>query len=603
MGELQQVSRRQVLKRASAIAGFCSIKGFAADAPLLSQFDYSQVVLAPGPLDRQFRENHLLVLSLNEDSLLKPYREREGLPAPGRDMGGWYDTNAFAPGAHYGQWLSALARNYAATGDEATRAKVDRMVGGYAATIDPEGRFYLNNRFPAYTYDKLVCGLIDAHTFAHDPSALDTLARATDAALPHLPEHAMAHRDMPVTAHQDFTEHWWDESYTLPENLFLAWERSGDSRYLEMAKRYLYNDGYFDPLARGENALPGKHAYSHMNCLSSAARAYLELGEQKYFLAARNGFEMVQKQSYATGGWGPNEQFIEPGSGKLGESLISTHASFETPCGSYAHFKVGRYLLRITRDSQYGDSMERVMYNTVLGAKPIQPDGSAFYYSDYNFQGRKVYHPDKWSCCSGTLPQIAVDYRISAYFWDARGVYVNLYAPSTLTWTQAGRQYSIRQTTGYPHSSHIRFEVVASNPSSFSVFFRIPEWASGARLSTKGIRDSRSVTPGQFAEVRKEWKTGDRIELELPLKMRLEAVDEQHPDTVALLCGPLVLMSVNSKFQAAKEITRAALLSARPTSSSSRTWTARSDHEALTLKPFTEINDEEYTTYIRVQSV
>ncbi len=72
-------------------------------------------------------------------------------------------------------------------------------------------------------------------------------------------------------------------------------------------------------------------------------------------------------------------------------SLSKTHSSFETPCGSYAHFKLTRYLLRATRNSLYGDSMERVMYNTILGAKPLQPDGRTFYYSDYNFSGKKVY--------------------------------------------------------------------------------------------------------------------------------------------------------------------------------------------------------------------
>jgi hypothetical protein len=73
-------------------------------------------------------------------------------------MGGWYDTYAFAPGASYGQWLSALARHYSIARDEAERAKMNRVVRGYAATINPVGKFYIENRFPSYTYDKLVWG-------------------------------------------------------------------------------------------------------------------------------------------------------------------------------------------------------------------------------------------------------------------------------------------------------------------------------------------------------------------------------------------------------------------------------------------------------------
>jgi DUF1680 family protein len=114
-------------------------------------------------------------------------------------LGGWYDAYAFAPGSTFGQWVSALSRDYAATKDQATRAKIDRLVRGYAATVDPAGSFYLENRFPAYTYDKIVCGLIDAHTFASLPSALDTLGRATEAAAPHLPGRAIpSHRNADV---------------------------------------------------------------------------------------------------------------------------------------------------------------------------------------------------------------------------------------------------------------------------------------------------------------------------------------------------------------------------------------------------------------------
>ncbi len=134
---------------------------------------------ATGPLYDQARENHRLVLSLDEDALLRPFRVRAGQRAPGQDLGGWYDTYAFAPGATFGQWMSALSRHYAITGDAPTRAKVQRLVRGYAATIDAEGSFYRNNRFPAYTYDKLVGGLLDARRLSRDDAALATLARTT----------------------------------------------------------------------------------------------------------------------------------------------------------------------------------------------------------------------------------------------------------------------------------------------------------------------------------------------------------------------------------------------------------------------------------------
>jgi uncharacterized protein len=595
MAQHFHITRRDALRRGTvATLGIFSGYGRAAgtnNPDLLSEFGYGDVHFAPGPLQRQFDENREILLNLSEDSLLRPYRLREGLAAPGQDMGGWYDTDAFAPGFTYGQWMSALARYYASTGDPACREKVSRMVRGFAATIHPEGRFYIENRFPSYIYDKLVCGLIDAYAYVKDPLALPTLSRATDAVWKHLPPKAMPHWEAPVDHREDFTLHAWDESYTLPENQFLAYQRSGDARHLELAKRLLFNQEFFDPLANGENVLPGKHAYSHVNSLSSAAQAYLVLGDPKYLATIKNGFDFVRQQSYATGGWGPDEHFVVPGSGKLGESLENTHSTFETPCGAYAHFKIARYLMRITRNPMYGDTMERVLYNTVLGATPLKPDGSTFYYSDYNFQGQKVFFGDKWPCCSGTLPQIAADYRISAYFRGSRGVYVNLYTPSTVTWTVPGAKLALRQITGYPYDRFVRVDITASRPETFSVFLRIPEWAEGANLSVNGMRDSRKLDPGTFAEVRREWKSADGIELELPLKMRLEPVDAQHPSTVALVSGPLALMALRNV--AAPAVTRAALLAAEPESPGSRTW-ATGD---LKLRAFPDINDEPYSAY------
>jgi uncharacterized protein len=227
------LTRRDVLKGGAGgmIAAVPLSAEIAAEVqPQLSLFDYAQVYLPPGPLQSQVDNCREVLLELSEDRLLRPFRIREGLPAPGADLGGWYDANGFAPGHAFGQWLSALSRYYAATRDQATRAKVNRMVRGYAATIDPTGKFYLENRFPAYIYDKLVCGLIDAYKFAGDPAAADTLERATTAALPHLPPKAIPRSEASVTHHEDVTRHAWDESYTLSENLLLAWLRIGDRR-------------------------------------------------------------------------------------------------------------------------------------------------------------------------------------------------------------------------------------------------------------------------------------------------------------------------------------------------------------------------------------
>ena len=133
------------------------------------------------------------------------------------------------------------------------------------------------------------------------------------------------------------------------------------------------------------------------------------------------------------------------------------------------------------------------MYNTILGARPLLADGSTFYYSDYNFDGRKVYKEAHWPCCSGTMPQVAADYRIHTYFRDAGGVYVNLYIPSALRWKQDGANYSLQVVTDHPLDSSLRFEVHATQSKNSALHFRIPAWTHAPTLSVNGKRANVSV--------------------------------------------------------------------------------------------------------------
>ncbi|MGI8960958.1 MAG: beta-L-arabinofuranosidase domain-containing protein [Bryobacteraceae bacterium] len=606
-------SRRAFLQSASlatATLGSSLFASSATQAPL-EEFAYGDVDLAPGLAQTQFDQTQSVLLSLNDDSLLKPWRLRAGLPAPGPDLGGWYGEvelqktesggNGFAPAHSFGQWISALSRGYAVHREARTRSKLERLLALYEPAIS--GRFYTNFRFPAYNYDKMVIGLIDARRFADLPSAQRLLDRTTDAAEPHLPPEALD-RDEPQrrwrksVGENTGNDYTWDESYTLPENLYLAWERGAGERYKRLASRFLLNRTYFDPLSENKNVLSNHHAYSFCNALSSAMQAYLAEGSLKHLRAASNGFEMITAtQSFATGGWGPDESFSSPGSGVLYASLAKTHHGFETPCGSYAHFKLTRYLLRVTRDGRYGDSMERVLYNTVLGAKPLQSDGRAFYYSDYHSSGKKSYFPDAWPCCSGTLPQLAADYRINTYFRDADGVFVNLFLPSSLRWTTAGgAEFTLTQTGDYPYEGRIKMSFRSSRPSDFSLRVRIPAWsAAGAVIRVNGTRISASVTTG-FATIRRRWMNGDRLELDLPLPMRLEPIDPKHPDTVALVRGPLVLFPVTEN---APILTRQQLVAASRLPGQEE-WQTETASGRLRLLPFVAIQNEGYSTYVTV---
>ncbi|HLJ39327.1 MAG TPA: beta-L-arabinofuranosidase domain-containing protein [Steroidobacteraceae bacterium] len=600
-----KLSRRDFARLSAAAALLCRAPRLRAATPRppLREFGYADVRVDSALQRAQLESTHEVLMQLSEDSLLKPFRQMAGMSAPGADLGGWYnydpnydwhrDDAGFAPGATFGQWISALARYHAITGSQAAQARVLRLNELYAATISES--FYDLNRFPAYCYDKLVLGLLDSSRLAGDTRALAVLDRTTAAALPHLPPAAID-RELPWRPGKD-QSYRWDESYTMPENLFLAWRYGAGRRYRDLAVRFLDDATWFDPLSRGENVLAGKHAYSYVNSLSSAMQAYLALGSERHLRAAENAFAMLTAQSFPTGGWGPDEMLTSADGHELVSSLTATHNSFETPCGAYAHFKLTRYLLRVTRDARYGDSMERVMFNTVLGALPLKADGRAFYYADYNFSGSKVYSNHRFPCCSGTLPQVAADYGINSYFRDGQGIYVNLYLASSVRWLAGGGPATLTQSGDYPFADEVALRLALSRPERFALHLRIPAWADAARIEINGKRWSGPADPGTFAAVSREWHDGDRIDLILPRALRLEPLLERHPEKIALLCGPLVLLPVRADGEPPRP-RRTELLAARQVAL--RRWEATVASSPLTLLPFVAIDREKYATVMNV---
>jgi DUF1680 family protein len=607
-------NRRQFLKTSAALAaGTAVMRGtpmFAlADKAIitlvptqLTQFDYADVQLLDGPMLEQFQQNVDLFLNLPDDNLLKPFRQLAGQPAPGEDMGGWYSPSSdfdppknmtgYIPGHSFGQYLSGLARAYAVTGNRAVHRKVQGLVAGLAPTITP--KFYDGYCIPAYTFDKTNCGLIDAHQFAGDPTALAVLHKATDAVLPWLPEKALNREEMMARPHKNIS-FTWDETYTLPENFYLGYQRGAGVRYRQLAQRFLQDDTYFGPLSENHNVLPGQHAYSHVNALSSAMQSYLTDNSAKHLDAARNGFRFVLEQSFATGGWGPDEGFRKPDTDQLADTLHTSHSSFETPCGAYGHFKIARYLMRVTGDSSYGDSMEAVLYNTILGARPIRSDGVSFYYSDYNMDAKKVDYPEKWPCCSGTFPQLTADYGISSYFRSPKGVYVNLYVPSRVTWRQGSARITMTQMASYPNNGEATLHLKMDRAERFSIALRIPAWA-GRQTSIRinGKNAATSPQPGTWSRLDREWKDGDRVELSMDMPLRLVPIDPRHPDMVALLYGPVALFAIDP---GSTTMTKQQMLAAQKVSSTSPDWEVATAQGKLKMKSFPQITTETYRLY------
>jgi hypothetical protein len=561
----------------------------SASSPF-AEFDYGAVELTGGPLKEQYDRIHAFYLAIDNDRLLKAYRERAGLPAPGAEMGGWYDRDGFVPGHALGQYISGLARIGKTTGDTACAAKVDALVEGFAATLGEANQIYAGPNaekvWPCYVLDKHLAGLMDAYSLSSVMQARELLPRVFRGAQPYIPERGrdrIGKKDPP-----------YDETYVLPESLFLAHEITGERVFHDRAVAYLLDRDFFDPLAAGKDVLPGRHAYSHAIALSSAGKACLALGDEKYLRAMQNASELLRTtQQYATGGWGPNETFITPYRGELHASLKTTVDHFETPCGSYAAIKLARYLLCATGDARYGDDLERVLMNGVLAAREPDPSGDSPYYSTYSPQAQKAYYPKKWPCCSGTLIQGVADYVKNIYFHIPDGVAVNLYAPSRARWRSNGTAIALTQETDYPLGESIRLRIECDEPAAFALYLRIPAWAAQKpSLHLNGKIAAHEMRNG-FARVHRTWHPGDIATLTLPADFRTEPIDELHTETVALLRGPLVYVQLNPAETEAKL--------ARPDTlrTSDAVPGAYTDSTSTHIyAPFYLVRDQSYTMYL-----
>jgi uncharacterized protein len=536
-----------MLSRRTFIAGAAAC---AAAAPgearrKLREFAYADVKLTSGPITDMYRRMHAHFVGLDEDRLLKVYRQRAGMAAPGRDMGGWYDADGFVPGHLLGQIISALSRIHAHTGDAEAAAKARRLVRGYGAAFEKDGFPYASAKastWACYILDKHEIGLLDACNLAGIGEARALLPRVIEGAKATgwIPDHTFDRAGVKNPP--------YDEPYVLPENLFHTHALTGERRFLELAKLYLLDREFFDPLAEGENVLPGRHGYSHIMALSSAAKAYEVVGEQKYLRAIRNAWDMLEEtQQFASGAWAPQETFVLPGSGALGASLTATRDHFETPCCFYAHSKLARYLMSFTGEARYGDGLERVLLNTILGALDPDDDGGYYYYADYQAGARKKYYQRKWPCCAGTLAQSVADYPLNLYFRDESGIYVSLYAGSEVHWKVHGTGVKLTQRTAYPESEHVEIVVEPQSPAAFAVHLRVPGWMQRpARITVNGKAAGVAAEPGTFATIRRSWRRGDCIELTLPFSLRSVAVDDRNPDTVALMRGLVMMVAVDS---------------------------------------------------------
>ena len=514
---------------------------------VLQPFDYSGVTLRPSLWQKQAGAGRDFYFRLSNDDILHGYRAAAGnANAPGQALGGWCTPNS---NTVFGQWLQSMARLQRATGDKDLLGKADVLVSEYVkcwpgmtrATAQETGRGRPGGPtggLTHYPYEKLVGGLLDMHHYGGHPDALALCGKITEAAEANFNRDRVPANREPWALHSGRPGEW----YTLAENLYRAYQLTGDSKYKEFAAVWLY-PAYWDKFA--DSADPkdaqGVHAYSHCNTFSSAAMAYDVTGDARYLHILTNFHDWMQRrQTYATGGYGPDERFVYS-DGALGDSLETYSASFECPCCSWAGFKVSKYLMMYTGEARYGDWIERLLYNGIGAALPIKDRGTHMYYMDYHLGScLKYYSRNAFTCCSGTYFQNIAEYSNLVYFRGSNALYVNLYLPSEVEWKGAAGTVKLTQSTKYPEAGSVSLSLAIERPETFALKLRVPGWSSGMSIRVNGRAHPEAGKPGQWATITREWRNGDAVEIAIPLRFRRVPIDEQHPDRVALARGPVV---------------------------------------------------------------
>jgi DUF1680 family protein len=499
----------------------------------IEAFDYRGVQLRDSRWKDQVRGARDYYLAVSNDDILQGFRAAAGLPAPGKPLGGWCTKDSQTV---FGQWLSGMARMYRATGDTALRDKASYLLAEWAKTVKPDGDCGMRH----YSYDKMVCGLVDLKLYADHPDAVPFLEKITDWA-----SKTFEHENMIVipnhnTMYYGKPQEW----YTLSENQFRAYQLTGNPKFKNFGEVWLYHQ-YWNKFENTSSPMDaqGVHAYSHVNTFSSAAMTYAVTGDPSYLRIIKNAYDFLQNtQCYATGGYGPNERFMAS-DGSLGKALETRSDTFETLCGSWAGFKLSRYLMQFTGEARYGDWIERLFYNGAGAALGLRPGGRNFYYSDYRISGgMKVDYWDNYTCCSGTLFQDTADYHNLIYYKDESSLYVNLYVPSEVKWSRDQGEVSLLQETCYPETETSLIVFAMKQSMNFSLKLRVPAWSKDMSVKANGANAGVESKPGEWAVVTRTWNPGDKIEVRIPLRLRMQAVDAQHPQRVAIVRGPVVLV-------------------------------------------------------------
>lgn len=523
----------------------------AQDKLYPNEFPLKDVTLLDGPFKHSRDLNIEVLLQYDVDRLLAPYRKEAGLPEKAKSYPNWDGLDGHVAG-HY---LSAMAINYAATGNNECKKRMDYMLSELKACLEAnanhnaewgvgyiggfpnskklwsafkKGDFSIYNSAwaPFYNLHKMYAGLRDAWLYGDNEEARALFLKFCDWGISitsDLSEEQM--QSMLNMEHGGMNETFAD-----------AYQLSGDEKYLIAAKRYSHSM-FLDPLSQGIDNLDNKHANTQIPKFIGFARIAELSGDKKYERAGRFSWETVTaNRSLAFGGNSRREHF--PSVASCGDYINDVDGP-ET-CNSYNMLKLTEDLFRMQPSAHYADYYERTVFNHILSSQHPEHGGYVYFTSARPRHYRVYSAPNQamW-CCVGTGMENHGKYNQFIYTHSGDSLFLNLFIASELNWKD--KNVSIKQETKFPYEERSKLTITKGS-SSFKLMVRYPEWVKTGELkiSINGKDARYSALPSSYICIARKWEKGDVVEVILPMHNTIERLPNV-PDYIAFMHGPILL--------------------------------------------------------------
>jgi len=528
---------------------FCSqIK--AQDKLYPGIFPLGDVQLLDGPLQHARDLNIKVLLEYDVDRLLAPYRKEAGLAPKGKDFPNWEGLDGHV-GGHY---LSALAMNFAGTGNTACRERMLYMIAELKACQEANtkneawGKGYVGGVpkseviwsgvmkgemgpfrsawVPWYNVHKMYAGLRDAWGYTGNEDAKDIFLKFCDWGI-----------NVTSALNETQMQSMLDIEHGGMNEIFAdAYQMTGDEKYLAAAKRFSHKQLLL-PMAEGRDNLDNKHANTQVPKAIGFQRIAALTKDKEYGKAGSFFWETVTTNRTLAFGGNSRREFF-PSVSASGDFIQDVEGP--ESCNSYNMLRLSEDLFITNPSAKYIDYYERTLFNHILSTQhPVH--GGYVYFTPVRPRHYRVYSaPNEamW-CCVGSGMENHGKYNQLIYWHKSDSLYLNLFIASELNWKEKG--IKIKQETTFPYEEQTSLKIT-SGSSDFTMMIRYPEWVKDGALkvSVNGKSIAYTMHPSSYVAIKRKWKKGDVVQVMLPMQDKIEHLPNVS-SYIAMLHGPILL--------------------------------------------------------------